>query len=133
VPDIKAYYRKYYSGNNIGSQISKVHLESNLASTAIKEKLLLEKIKTPAAYRALASQYKYLAILAYPQFKELYKFAINKYNELGKSDYDLILGGSIIEFIKKLFGWKTAKFISYHLHNTDWFVSIIKYFKRLFS
>jgi len=122
VPDIKTYYRKYYTGDNIGSKIHKIHIESNLKAMAIKGNLLLETIKTPAAYLAVATQYKYLSMLAYPQAKELSAFALNKCKLLGDSYYNPELGGQVIEFIKKMFGWKTAKVISYYAHNLKWLI-----------
>ena len=43
------------------------------------------------------------------------------------------IGGLLIENIKKMFGWKTAKLISYHTHNVHWLVFMNRIIKRVLN
>lgn len=65
---------------------------------------------------AFTLQYKLLAINAYPQFRDVYKIAIQQSTTLGGSKYLPVLGGRIIESIKQVFGWRMAKQFSYWIH-----------------
>jgi glycosyltransferase involved in cell wall biosynthesis len=116
VPNIKNYYRKHISGNNIASQKKRQHIESNLLATQLKEQYLFGKNQSIKAKLAIATQYKHVAIEAWPNYKDLTKEALLKCKQLGGSPYNPVLGGKIIEFSKKVFGWKAAKTISYYIH-----------------
>lgn len=117
VPNIKNYYRKHISSNNIASQKERQHIQSNLLATQLKEQYLFGKNQSLKAKLAIATQYKHVAIEAWPNYKDLAKQALLKCNELGGSPYNPALGGKSIEFIKRVFGWKAAKSVSYHIHN----------------
>jgi len=125
-PEAKSYYRKHVSGSNIASKKQQPHIESNLKSTQLKEQYLLETTNTPRARKAIATQYKHVAIEAWPQFRDISTVALKKCKQLGGSGYLPVLGGKTIEFIKKTMGWKIAKSISYYGHQS-------KTMKYLFS
>lgn len=126
VPVIKNYYRKHISGKSISSQLNNEHLQSNLKACELKANYLFSLTQSTIAKRAIATQFKIVAIEAWPRNIDIYKIAIKKSNRLGGSGYSPILGGRMIEIIKLLFGWRIAKWISYHGHKN-------KLLLRLFS
>ncbi|WP_179374543.1 glycosyltransferase family 2 protein [Winogradskyella wichelsiae] len=116
VSEVKNYYRKYINGSNIASHNKREHLESNLLATDLKAKYLFSKTESKSAKKAIASQFKWVAIEAWPMFPGITRQALKKSNKLGGSDYLPVLGGKIIETIKFKFGWKLAKAVSYYGH-----------------
>ncbi|WP_159022672.1 glycosyltransferase family 2 protein [Formosa sp. L2A11] len=114
VPEVKNYYRKHSSGKNIASQKKEIHLNSLLKATNLKAKYLFSKTESDASKQAIATQYKHVAIDAWPQYKTVYNTAISKCNALGGSNYNPILGGRAIEFIKNTLGWRTAKSVAFY-------------------
>ncbi|WP_434037649.1 glycosyltransferase family 2 protein [Formosa sp. 4Alg 33] len=114
VPDIINYYRKHNTGKNIASQKKEIHLKSILKATELKAEYLFSKTKSDVSRQAIATQYKHVAIDAWPQYKEIYKTAINKCEVLGGSKYNPVLGGSVIEFIKITLGWRIAKSVAFY-------------------
>ncbi|SDB65050.1 Glycosyl transferase family 2 [Flavobacteriaceae bacterium MAR_2010_188] len=116
VPEVKFFYRKHLTGENIGSKKQRKHIESILMATELKSSYLINKIESLAAKRAVATLYKHVAIEAWPQEKDIYDKAISKCKEYGGSYYNPKLGGHLIELIKKVFGWRIAKSISYYGH-----------------
>lgn len=115
-PDVFNYYRKHVGGQNIANQKQLKHLESQLKAIEAKAKYLNPFVNTQAYKNAFALQYQLLAINAYPQFKSIYKIAINKSQALGGSGHLPVLGGAIIEYIKGLLGWRAAKMLSHWVH-----------------
>ncbi|WP_228850347.1 glycosyltransferase family 2 protein [Aegicerativicinus sediminis] len=116
VPGIKNYYRKHIDGHNIASGRQKKHLESNLDATFKKEGYLFARDNTRPAIKAMAIQYKNVAIEAWPRFKGVSNKALKESSRLGGSKYLPILGGKVIETIKNFLGWKIAKSVSYYGH-----------------
>ncbi|WP_053990068.1 glycosyltransferase [Mangrovimonas sp. TPBH4] len=112
VPEAKNYYRKYIKGNNIASQKQRKHIESNLLATDIKAQYLFKISASKQAKQAIATQYKHVAMEAWPEFKDITKRALKSCHDLGGSAYSPILGGAMIELIKKIFGWKLAKSVA---------------------
>nr|WP_321452400.1 glycosyltransferase family A protein [uncultured Carboxylicivirga sp.] len=115
-PGIKNYYRKHIYGNNIAAQKKKEHFQSNKKAIELKQKYLFHKTYSPEAKLAIATQYKILAIDAWPNYIGLANEAINNCKKLGGSNYQPILGGKIIEIFKKMFGWKFTKALSFYIH-----------------
>ncbi len=116
VDKIRNYYRKHLSGNNIASKKQQQHIASNLLATSLKEQYLFSKTQSTEAKLAIATQYKHVAIEAWPNYKEISKKALTRCKQLGGSSYQPVLGGRIIEVIKKVFGWRMAKAFSFYLH-----------------
>ncbi|MGV8815436.1 MAG: glycosyltransferase family 2 protein [Gelidibacter sp.] len=110
------YYRKHPFGTNIANQKQEIHFDSQLR--ALNSKMdQLGVVKDTDSYRkAMALQYKIIAIGAYPEHKTIYKIAIDTAKRLGGSTYEPVLGGKIIEIIKHIFGWRTAKSFSTFVH-----------------
>lgn len=115
-PNVINYYRKHINGTNISGQRQRTHIESQLKALNSKANQLASLSHTEAYQKAMSLQYKFLAINAYPQFKDVSKAAIDISESLGGSDYVPVLGGRLIEFLKVTFGWKLAKFISFWMH-----------------
>lgn len=113
-PDIKNYYRKHINSNNIASKSKREHLESNLLATDLKKDYLFSKTTAPEAKKAVSTLYKQVAIDAWPKFKDISNNANSRCLELGGSNHDPVLGGRIIETLKLLFGWKTARTVSFY-------------------
>ena len=116
VPEIKNYYRKHTTGKNIASQKKEIHLDSILKATELKANYLFSKTESKASKQAIATQFKHVAIDAWPHFKTVYKIASGKCEALGGSNYNPVLGGRIIETVKYVFGWKIAKMFSIYIH-----------------
>lgn len=116
VENIKVFYRKHRKAQNVSSGKSELHLRSQLKALESKQNQL-KKTKYYSAYkRAMALQFKLLAISAYPEYYKISKKSLQKSKLHGGSQYLPKLGGKIIESIKCIFGWKTAQFISYWIH-----------------
>ncbi|MDH7911516.1 glycosyltransferase family 2 protein [Winogradskyella sp. SYSU M77433] len=115
-PNVFNYYRKHINGKNIANQKKRKHLESQI--TALESKSAQFKgLETTQAYKnAMALQYKLIAIDAFPEFKDLSSMVLSRSKDLAQIDYLPVLGGNVIEFFKKIFGWKIAKIISYWVH-----------------
>lgn len=114
VPGIKSFYRKHTTGKNIAARKDRKHIESQLIALLSKEHQLSQKSNSAGFHKAMALQYKCIAVDSWPLFKDIYKTAMYKVQEHGNSDYLPLLGGKLVEFVKKTFGWKIAKIISYY-------------------
>lgn len=116
VPNVRNYYRKHVLGQNIANQWQRVHLQSQLKALDSKYEQLKSLKDTEPFKKAFSLQYRWIAINAYPEFKTLSRQAMKASETLGGSDYLPVLGGKIIETTKSLFGWRTAKSLSYWVH-----------------
>lgn len=116
VPEIKCYYRMHLTGNNISSQKKRKHIVSNFKATQLKTSYLLSKANMPETRYAAATQYKHVAIEAWPNYKDISHKALGQCKALGGSNYLPVLGGKSIEIVKRCLGWKFAKSLSYYLH-----------------
>ncbi|PNW26877.1 glycosyltransferase family 2 protein [Formosa algae] len=116
VPEIKNFYRKHNTGENIASKKQRKHIESLLLTTNLKEKYLFDKSKSKEAKKAISTLYKWVAMESWPAFPDLTEQALHDSKRLGGSDFSPVLGGKVIEILKNVFGWKFAKWISYYGH-----------------
>ena len=113
---VLCYYRKHKQVGSVSSGKSGKHLSSQLEALNSKA-AQLDRGQIEINYKkAMALQYKIIAIDAYPDFKSIYKIAINKVESFGGSKYEPVLGGKIIEGVKSIFGWKAAKAFSALVH-----------------
>jgi glycosyltransferase involved in cell wall biosynthesis len=115
-PTVYAYYRKHVHGKNIANQNQYKHITSQLEALRSKIEQLSIASDTIDFKNAFALQYKILAINAYPEYIDIYKQAIESSEALGGSKYLPVLGGKLIESIKYIFGWKSAKLFRLFLH-----------------
>lgn len=120
------YYRKHKKAGSISSGKSSKHLMSQLQSLNSKEAQLAIAKDTQAYKNAMGLQYKIIAIDAYSEHKAIFDTAINKVKYFGGSSYEPVLGGRVIESVKHIFGWRTAKAFSQYIHTNK----IIKRFLK---
>lgn len=116
VPNALNFYRKHRLGQNIANQKQRIHIESQLKALDSKYEQLKSLKDTDAFKAAFSIQYKWLAVDAYPEFKDISKKAFKTSEVLGGSNYLPVLGGKIIETTNLIFGWKAAKSLSYWVH-----------------
>jgi len=114
--NVFCYYRKNSQNVSISSGKTRSHLISQLRALDSKAKQLRGDGMTVAYKNAMSLQYKLIAINAYPEFKDLSKQALKSSHNYGGSDYVPVLGGRIIETIKRIFGWKIAKKVWHLVH-----------------
>ena len=76
VPKILNYYRKHVLGQNIANQKQRVHIESQFIALDSKYDELITLKDSVAFKSAFSLQYKWLAINAYPEFKDIASKAI---------------------------------------------------------
>jgi len=111
------YYRKYINGNNVANNYKKFKaLSSALDSAELKTSYLLRSRDDQSSRKAVANVFMQLAVDAYPSCPGLYHKAMKKVKGQNEKPLIPVLGGQMIEFIKQLLGWKTAKRISYEYH-----------------
>lgn len=110
------YYRKHINGDNIGNQKKRIHIKSLLQALYSKSQQFNGLESSTAYKKAMALQYKIIAIEAYPEHKDLSKEALRLSTTFTKSNYLPVLGGRIIELVKHTLGWRIAKSLSYWVH-----------------
>lgn len=115
-PKALNYYRKHKKGSNIANNKAREYLQSQLKALDSKA-LQLKAFSDSQAYKnAFALQYKLLAIDAFPHFLDLHRSCIKRSKVYGGSNHLPVLGGHVVEVVKKTFGWRIAKALSYGLH-----------------
>lgn len=111
------YYRRFYTGNNISAKANKrSNLESALLALELKAEYIGEHTNSERFKQALSTLYMEIAINAFPQFKDITEKCEVKIIEIGKSPDLPLMGGKVIEYTKKIFGWKTAKLLRNKIH-----------------
>ena len=115
--DVLNYYRKYVGGSNVSGGKQREKVESQYHALKSKARELISEKDTQAYKNAMALQYKHIAIEAWPLYKDITQMALKESAALGGSSYNPILGGFVVESIKKIFGWKPAKAFSHYIHN----------------
>jgi glycosyltransferase involved in cell wall biosynthesis len=114
VKDCFNYYRKYKSDDNLAAIKTKQALEGKFKSFLLKKQHLLDATKDEIAKKALAHSAMDIAVDAYLVDKALSLEILKTIEDIGGTSYVPALGGKVIEFIKKTFGWKTALKIRYY-------------------
>jgi glycosyltransferase involved in cell wall biosynthesis len=106
------YYRKHQNGESLSAAKSQKDIQSMLLAVDLKYSYLKARTITPILDLIFARHYWEIGVAAYPQYKQLSTKATQKAKLLGyiNSKYD---GGVLIKLIYKLFGWKTARILSY--------------------
>jgi glycosyltransferase involved in cell wall biosynthesis len=107
------YYRKFDHAHSLSAQKTRKSLESAIASIDFKFGYLKAKISTSLINRIFARHYWWNGVLAYPQFKSLSKYCINRAKELGYSG-EKYVGGPAGHTLTSYVGWKVARRIAYY-------------------
>lgn len=112
------YYRRFTMGGNISAKADKIeNLQSALLALDLKAEYLAVHTRSDRYHQALATLYQEIAINAYPRFPELVSICEKRVKETGKTPDIPVLGGTIIELTKDIFGWKAAKLLRRRIHS----------------
>lgn len=116
VPGVYNYYHITPGGQNqLSRSKNRKYLQNTLLTIDLKHRYLLEKCNHPLINKAIAAQYLRFAVDMYPSQKVLSAIALKRYRSLGEKAETPVLGGIIIEWLKKLAGWKMARLVRYYL------------------
>ena len=107
------FYRKFVENKSLSAQSGYKAMLSAFLSLEQKRKHLAAYENVPSYKRAFSRAYKRMAVQAYPQFKDIAEACIRNIKELGGTNHDVTLGGTGIEFVKKIAGWKIARQLQY--------------------
>ena len=111
------YYRRFFFGGNISAKANKrENLESAIHALNCKADYIGANTNSDRYRQAMSTLWQEIAINAYPKFPDLTAKCEAKAKETGKKPDIPILGGSIIEITKKIFGWKAAKSLRGTIH-----------------
>jgi len=108
-----SYYRKFNNGQSLSAQKSRAGAESGVLAIDLKYQNLKAKTNNPIIDRVFARHYRWIGVLAYPQFKSLSSYCIKKAQELGYNG-EKYTGGPAGHFLTKLMGWKAARILAYY-------------------
>jgi glycosyltransferase involved in cell wall biosynthesis len=107
------YYRKH-TGISLSSRKGYASKQS-LYKSIITIQQHLQNYKTDPRIQIVTNRsLMELAIFAYPEQMDLYKEVMGKINQSGVAAIPPPIGGKLLEFIKKIFGWKTARLLQYY-------------------
>jgi glycosyltransferase involved in cell wall biosynthesis len=105
-----SYYRKFDNSNNsLSSQQNKTAFESIYRSISSKEKNLSAYSHSPAMQIAINKQFTGLAVMTYLKFPDIYKLADEGAKRYPGYKFTPVMGGKLINFFAKIFGWKVAR------------------------
>ncbi|GGH15285.1 glycosyltransferase family 2 protein [Mucilaginibacter phyllosphaerae] len=107
------YYRKFDHNRSLSAQKNQKSLESAIAATDLKFGYLDAKTGNSLIKPIFARHYWWMGVLAYPQFKTLYQYCINKAKQLGYNGPKYV-GGPAGHLLTKYAGWKIARRIAYY-------------------
>lgn len=111
------YYRRFVRGGNISDKAYKYeNLQSALKSLKLKAKYLGKHTQNERYQKAMSTLFLEIAINAYPVHMDIVDECLRNMKKTGKKPEIPVLGGRAIEAVKKVFGWKTAKMLSYLVH-----------------
>lgn len=111
--DVFNYYRKFDDQRSLSTQTSRKSIESTITSNDLKFSYLKLKTNESIIDRVFARHYWWTGVLAYPQYKQLSKYCIQKGAQLGYSG-EKYIGGPSGKALTKYLGWKAARFIAYY-------------------
>lgn len=119
VPGVYNYYHIAAGGvNQLSRSKNKKYLQNTLLTIDLKHHYLLQQGFHPLLNKAIASQYFRFAVDHFPTQKELSAIAFKRYRRLNEQVNVPVLGGKVIELLKKLFGWRVARFVRYYLRRS---------------
>lgn len=116
VPGVYNYYHITPGGvNQLSKSKNKKHLQNTLLTISLKHQYLLQKGPHALLSKAIAAQYLRFAVDMYPAQKILSAIAYKRYQLLGEKIELPVLGGGVFEAVKKIAGWKAARFLRFYL------------------
>jgi GT2 family glycosyltransferase len=114
VPGVMNYYHVSLSESRLSRSRVKKYLQNTLLTIDLKHQYLKAKGIHPAMNKAIAIQYLRFAVDNYPAQKLLSMIAYKRYKELEEKAPLPVFGGKVIEWIKKIFGWRVARILRYY-------------------
>ncbi len=116
VPGVYNYYHIEPGGaNQLSRSKNKKYLQNTLLTIDLKHQYLLQSGHHPYIKKAIASQYLRFAVDMYPAQRILSAIAYRRYQQLDTQITLPVLGGKLIETIKHVFGWRSARLFRYYL------------------
>jgi glycosyltransferase involved in cell wall biosynthesis len=115
VPGVFNYYRRTPRENKLSQKSDRYSVENVLLTIGLKYEYLKAKSNDPRIEKAFAKQYLDFAVHQYPQDKELSKEAYKKFEAMNEQAALPVLGGTMVEGIKNILGWKTAQLLKYYI------------------
>jgi len=115
------YYRKFNHRRSLSAQNNRKSIESAILSNDLKYSHLKSMTNDPIIDKIFARYYWWTGVPAYPRFKDLSKYCIQKAKQLGYSG-EKYVGGPGGHRLTRYFGWKIARIIAYcrHLLKEQW-------------
>ena len=111
------YYRRFVSGSNVSAKYNKMeNLESAVLSLQLIDEYIGRHTRSDAYQRAMATLFREIAINAYPMFPKIVETCEARVRNSGQHPSLPVMGGRIVEVIKKTLGWKAAKQIRMFVH-----------------
>jgi len=107
------YYRKFNNQRSLSAQSNKKSIESAILSNDLKFSYLKAKTSDPIIDRIFARYYWWTGIPAYPRFKDLSKYCVQKATQLGYTG-EKYVGGPGGHLLTKYLGWKAARIIAHY-------------------
>lgn len=112
-PNGSSFYRKHPGGGSIISRKGYAVKKSYLYALDLKAGYLLGRTDSIAARRAISRLYMDFAVNNFPYYKDLVEQALIKVDGLEVEVVLPIIGGRVVEALKKTFGWRVARYTSY--------------------
>lgn len=106
------YYRKYKAAASLSGQKNAEAFENIIESINLKYKYLKQRTTGPLLDRIFARHYWWTGVAAYPRFKELSGYCIQKATELGYKG-EKYMGGPAGHTLANILGWKPVRFMAY--------------------
>lgn len=118
VNEATCYYRRYKgTGRSLSGRKDILSLQSQYQSLLLINEHLKKAGNDVNTINTITAQNMALLLMqAYPEHKKLAKKISQNIRELGGTTHIPVLGGKMIEIIKKIFGWKTARILQFCLH-----------------
>lgn len=107
------YYRKFMDTQSLSAQKTRKGIESTILSTDLKLAHLKEKTADTLVDRIFARHYWWTGVMAYPQFKDLSAYCIQKAKQLGYRG-EKYVGGPAGHILAGLFGWKVVRLMAWY-------------------
>lgn len=115
VPGTCNFFHVGAGANQLSGNSSRRYLKNTLLTIDLKHQYLLSKGGHPRLNAALAKQYLDFAVYNYPAQKQLSALAMRRYHKLKEKAVLPLLGGKLVEWLKTLIGWRTVRFLQYHI------------------
>jgi|ERR1041385_2532235 glycosyltransferase involved in cell wall biosynthesis len=113
-PDTYCYYRKFTKGNSLSAQKNLSAYHSQFLSLQLIEQHLWRYKPDVRINNAIKRLLIELLIVVYPGHPKIAASIEKRVIELGGIYHFPVIGGPVIELIKKWFGWKLARHLQYY-------------------